>query len=511
MAEETVGIGDALGLQTNASTGYTGAPLTRAVQMGIQTQMKQDALAAKQAAEQEKLAKELNKYITPPPTQRVSPRWQKANEEVATGGFYRMFQNQNNRYEFGVQKIKTELEAKTIAEQDAYENAVLSRKTLLPKEIRDGVVNDDDGKLKKVDYNWHDYVSPVPVRYTKADGTASEKLSFHANREVPSINFADYNSDIIKARLGGQPKTEIGMVFQNTLGTKKELTDKDLREIASIVIDQDDVAFDNLKGQYEKEGKKYLQQYLAKGKEYEEAKDLALKDVEYDLLKQVYKPVFGTASAKKGGMEFNFGGGANPNVDPYDPNSPNAFEVVVNPKTGAKGKVVTGPQHSIKSVKVQGIKPSGILDIETNEPIDGNQVQEFEVGGAVAAPFATRDITLQKGDVIKKGAMINQKVLRVVKPEFIEYKPAFYGRAKYKFGDAVQESSVIIPSLGIANGVVSSQSTPDQESTGKSIKFAEQEAATMNKKVQSRIKKASAPKAGAAKEGVVAGKKDDKL
>lgn len=310
MAEETAGIGGALGLQTNASTGYTGAPLTRAVQMGIQTQMKQDALAAKQAAEQEKLAKELNKYITPPTTQRVSPRWQKANEEVATGGYYRMFQNQNNKYEQGVQKIKTELEAKTIAEQDAYENAVLSRKTLLPKEIRDGVVNDDDGKLKKVDYNWHDYVSPVPVRYTKADGTASEKLSFHANREVPSINFADYNSDIIKARLGGQPKTEIGMVFQNTLGTKKELTDNDLREIASIVVDQDDVAFDNLKGQYEKEGKKYLQQYLTQGKEYEEAKDLALKDVEYDLLKQVYKPVFGTASAKKGGMEFNFGGGS---------------------------------------------------------------------------------------------------------------------------------------------------------------------------------------------------------
>ncbi len=63
MAEDTAGLGEALGLQTNSQTSYSGAPLQRAVQMGIQTQMKQDAMAAKQAAQEEKLKREIEKSI----------------------------------------------------------------------------------------------------------------------------------------------------------------------------------------------------------------------------------------------------------------------------------------------------------------------------------------------------------------------------------------------------------------------------------------------------------------
>ncbi len=62
--ETTAGLGESLGLQTNSTSSYNGAPLQRAVQMGMQAQLRQDALAAKQVAEKDKLAKEIDKYIT---------------------------------------------------------------------------------------------------------------------------------------------------------------------------------------------------------------------------------------------------------------------------------------------------------------------------------------------------------------------------------------------------------------------------------------------------------------
>lgn len=61
--ESSSQLGEALGLQTNFQTSYSGAPIQRAVQMGIQNQMKQDVMAAKQAAQEEKLKKEIEKGI----------------------------------------------------------------------------------------------------------------------------------------------------------------------------------------------------------------------------------------------------------------------------------------------------------------------------------------------------------------------------------------------------------------------------------------------------------------
>lgn len=290
MAEETTaGLGEALGLQTSA-TPYSGSPIFRGLQTGLQYEMKREALKAKEAAEEEKKRLAFEKSITSPIYPRVGKRWQKAMEYVASETLYGMHDAANRRDRVMQEEFKTKgrILGNSIAAQNDYENRIRNSKSILPKTVSQSLDSDDDTGITQTDYKWHDYIQPVDMGMIGAN----QRYSFNLLQEVQPMDIRKENAALIKDMRSNQPLTETGTFLRNYFGVKQELSDDDLKEAAHILVGQNSRYRINTLREFEDEGKKILQNYINKGLQYDEAKELALEDLAFNKLKEVNEPKY---------------------------------------------------------------------------------------------------------------------------------------------------------------------------------------------------------------------------
>jgi hypothetical protein len=290
MAEETTaGLGEALGLQTSA-TPYSGSPIFRGLQTGLQYEMKREALKAKEAAEEEKKRLAFEKSITSPIYPRVGKRWQKAMEHVASETLYGMHDAANRRDRVMQEEFKTKgrILGNSIAAQNDYENRIRNSKAILPKTVSQSLDSDDDTGITQTDYKWHDYIQPVDMGMIGAN----QRYSFNLLQEVQPMDIRKENAALIKDMRSNQPLTETGTFLRNYFGVKQELSDDDLKEAAHILVGQNSRYRINTLREFEDEGKKILQNYIKKGLQYDEAKELALEDLAFNKLKEVNEPIY---------------------------------------------------------------------------------------------------------------------------------------------------------------------------------------------------------------------------
>jgi hypothetical protein len=290
MAEETTaGLGEALGLQTSA-TPYSGSPIFRGLQTGLQYEMKREALKAKEAAEEEKKRLAFEKSVTSPTYPRVGKRWQKSLESIGKETLYGMYDaaskgDREMQQEF---RMKGQILGNSIAAQNDYENKIRNSKALLPKTVSQSLDSDDDTGITQTDYKWHDYIEPVDMGMIGGN----QRYSFNLLEEVQPMDIRKENATVINDMLSDKPLTETGASLRNYFGAKKELNKEDLKKLSTILVGQNLQYRNNLLVKFEDEGKKILQNYINKGLQYDEAKERALEDLAFNKIKEVYEPKF---------------------------------------------------------------------------------------------------------------------------------------------------------------------------------------------------------------------------
>jgi hypothetical protein len=290
MAEETTaGLGEALGLQTSA-TPYSGSPIFRGLQTGLQYEMKREALKAKEAAEEEKKRLAFEKSVTSPTYPRVGKRWQKSLESIGKETLYGMYDaaskgDREMQQEF---RMKGQILGNSIAAQNDYENKIRNSKALLPKTVSQSLDSDDDTGITQTDYKWHDYIEPVDMGMIGGN----QRYSFNLLEEVQPMDIRKENATVINDMLSDKPLTETGASLRNYFGAKKELNKEDLKKLSTILVGQNLQYRNNLLVKFEDEGKKILQNYINKGLQYDEAKERALEDLAFNKIKEVYEPKY---------------------------------------------------------------------------------------------------------------------------------------------------------------------------------------------------------------------------
>jgi hypothetical protein len=289
MAEETTaGLGEALGLQTSA-TPYSGSPIFRGLQTGLQYEMKREALKAKEAEAEEKKLKEFSKYVTKPKIPVVGPRLSKRMEETALRTKNEMFnaasvgdkQGADDAYIIGT------VEANKIQEIYKNEENILRSQTLLPTEIANAIGSgkDDNTTFEKLPKDWYEHISPVFL----PDVGGSPFATISVVRESKPINMDKINDDIIDDVLSDQPLTATGTFVRNYFGVKQELNDKQIRGIAKTLINQNLEYRDNALTRKVKKGIPLRDKYVMSGLPISEAKERALEDLIFADLKERYQ------------------------------------------------------------------------------------------------------------------------------------------------------------------------------------------------------------------------------
>jgi hypothetical protein len=201
---------------------------------------------------------------------------------------------------------------------------------------------------------------------------------------------------------------------------------------------------------------------------------------------------------KGGGLAFNFGNGGALAFD-MDGNPTNGvIPIQVEASTTTSGGrkvsktfdrgVPTGNNYSFNTVEVLNTRGDGVLDMETNMPLEAKMLQSTKVGDVVAVPIATRDFVGSNGVNYKKGQMVDGKVLKTAMGKGLaSYEPRVKGIAEYSgvddFDKPVKiQKSVLIPAGLVRTGVISSQSGKNQEFINTLFDKAIQEANELNTK-----------------------------
>ena len=220
----------------------------------------------------------------------------------------------------------------------------------------------------------------------------------------------------------------------------------------------------------------------------------------------------------KGDFNINFGRAVT-----YSPEgTPKTEPITVNVKTamGAERRPVYGGNfYGFKPVEILNTQTNGVIDIESNSPVSlgkGNTFDLIKVGEAVSMPVAIADFTTSKGVTYKKGQVVDEPAIKgLTSDNLVAYRPMIKGQASYKTAsDKFITKSVLIPVGNIADAVITSASTPDQNATARSIKEAEREAIEMTTQLAKRpkIRKSDgAPKVNQPKGKVVKGQIDKNL
>jgi len=343
MAEETTaGLGEALGLQTSA-TPYSGSPIFRGLQTGLQYEMKREALKAKEAAEEQKRRLAFEKSVTSPTYPRVSKRWQKSLEDVGKETLYGMYDaaskgDREMQQEF---RMKGQILGNSIAAQNDYENKIRNSKALLPKTVSQSLDSDDDTDIAQTDYKWHDYIEPVDMGMIGGN----QRYSFNVLDEVQPMDIRKENATVINDMLSDKPLTETGASLRNYFGAKKELNEEDLKKLSTILVGQNLQYRNNLLVKFEDEGKKILQNYINKGLQYDEAKERALEDLAFNKIKEVYEPKFtykGVGTDKLSGYQKKVFDEINTEVTPVSQTGDLLSAIITNETGGQKGGTLAG-------------------------------------------------------------------------------------------------------------------------------------------------------------------------
>lgn len=245
----------------------------------------------------------------------------------------------------------------------------------------------------------------------------------------------------------------------------------------------------------------------------EQLEQVALKKYSFDKLENAnQKLVRSNIPQPKGDFNINFGRAVT-----YSPEgTPKTEPITVNVKTamGAEKRPVYGGNfYGFKPVEILNTQTNGVIDIESNSPVNlgkGNTFDLIKVGEAVSMPVAIADFTTSKGVTYKKGQVIDEPAIKgLTSDNLVAYRPMIKGQASYKtISGKFITKSVLIPVGNIADAVITSASTPDQNATARSIKEAEREAIEMTTQLAKRpkIRKGSgAPKVNQPKGGTPQG------
>lgn len=228
----------------------------------------------------------------------------------------------------------------------------------------------------------------------------------------------------------------------------------------------------------------------------EQLEQVALKKYSFDKLQNVnQKMVRANIPQPKGDSPFNFKKQLN-----YSPEgTPKTEPITINVKTSVgteKRPVYGGNFYGFKPVEILNTKTNGVIDVESNNPVTlskGNTFDLIKVGQAVSMPVATSDFTTSKGVTYKKGQIVDEPAIKgLTSDRLVEYRPMITGQVTYKDASNVLNStvtkSVLIPVGNIADAVITSASTGDQNATARSIKEAEREAIEMTTQLVKRPK-----------------------
>ena len=191
----------------------------------------------------------------------------------------------------------------------------------------------------------------------------------------------------------------------------------------------------------------------------------------------------------KGDFTFNF----NKQLSYSPEGTPKTEPITINVKTSVgteKRPVYGGNFYGFKPVEILNTKTNGVIDVESNNPVTlskGNTFDLIKVGQAVSMPVATSDFTTSKGVTYKKGQIVDEPAIKgLTSDRLVEYRPMITGQVTYKDASNVLNStvtkSVLIPVGNIADAVITSASTGDQNATARSIKEAEMESIEMTNK-----------------------------
>ncbi len=312
MAENTADLGEAIGLQTEAQP-YSGNAITKGIQSGIQNQLRKDLAAAqkKQAAEAKRAAVIAN--IKPVGLPALSKRNAGAARKIVEDGLVKSFDfiTKGDKMGSTMAAIQTESDVGQIQKLDNYEQSYLNSRKLLPSRLVKALSSESPTAMSEnnVDFDYFDFITPNNVL---------GRESFIVNRDVDDINIEQTNRSVLKEVTSGKPLTLTGSRILEKYGAVKNLNDKDLEDISSILINQDQQYRDNTLVKYEDRVKKRMDFYLQKDQDIDirEAKELALEDVAFENLKKVYNPKYSlVAVPKDNNLELSFDGGGNAIVD----------------------------------------------------------------------------------------------------------------------------------------------------------------------------------------------------
>jgi hypothetical protein len=249
---------------------------------------------------------------------------------------------------------------------------------------------------------------------------------------------------------------------------------------------------------------KYTKDVMAKNPAITEpeAMQLAAQNYVFDKLENLNeKRVKSNIPQERGGgLDFNFGGVGELAFD-MDGNPTNGvIPIQVEASTTTSGGrkvsktfdrgVPTGNNYSFNTVEVLNTRGEGVLDMETNMPLEAKMLQSTKVGDVVAVPIATRDFVGSNGVNYKKGQMVDGKVLKTAMEKGLaSYEPRVKGIASYagvvNRNPATIQKSVLIPAGLVRTGVISSQSGKNQEFINSLFDKAIQEANELNAKARS--------------------------
>ena len=228
----------------------------------------------------------------------------------------------------------------------------------------------------------------------------------------------------------------------------------------------------------------------------EEVEQVALRKYAFDRLENInQKTVKSNIPQPKGDFNFNFGKSLS-----YTPEGiPKTEPINIRVKT-AKGEekrpVYGGNFYGFKPVEILNTQTNGVIDIETNSPVNlgkGNTFDLIKVGEAVSMPVAIADFTTSKGVKYKKGQVIDEPAMRgLTSSNLVQYSPMIKGQVTYKDPSNIYAKtttkSVLIPVGNIADAVITSASTGDQNATARSIQEATREAQEMTTQLVKRPK-----------------------